>query len=181
LDRAAEAGGRDPGGELDRRVEVGRLVDEEAAERFLGRDERTVGRERLAVLHAHGRRRVGVLQAGPRRHARRLVDGLVVGVDLLLLVLRELGPFVGCDRGGRGALMDQQDVLQGGPPRGMGRPEERTATAEIDRSTTESLPARSAYGHAWSAARRISSMSIFFMASIALSARCARSGSGSFS
>ena len=68
---------------------------EVAAERLLDGDERPVGRQRLAVLHAHRRRRLGRLQLEARGDAGRLVDRLVVGVDGLLLVLGEARPRLG--------------------------------------------------------------------------------------
>ena len=48
LDRTAHTSRGDACGELDRSVEVVRLVEQVAAERFLDRDERPVGRQRLA-------------------------------------------------------------------------------------------------------------------------------------
>ena len=82
-------------GELDRGVEVVGLEEEVAAQRLLDGDERAVGGQRLAVLDADGRGRLGRLHPGSGGHARRLVDRLVVGVDRLLLVLREARPLLG--------------------------------------------------------------------------------------
>ena len=65
LDGAAEARRRDPRGELDRGVEVVGLEQEVAADGFLDLDERAVGGERLAILHANGGRRLGESQPIP--------------------------------------------------------------------------------------------------------------------
>ena len=59
LDRAAHPRRRDPGGQLDRGVEVVGLEEQVAADRLLDLDERAVGRQRPAVLHPDGRRRLG--------------------------------------------------------------------------------------------------------------------------
>ena len=56
---------RDPRGQLDRGVEVVGLEDEVAADRLLRLGERAVGDQRLAVLHAHGRRRLGRRSSTP--------------------------------------------------------------------------------------------------------------------
>ena len=49
LDRAADARGRNPRRQLDRRVEVVGLEEQVAPERLLGLDEGAVGGQRLAV------------------------------------------------------------------------------------------------------------------------------------
>ena len=75
LDRAAHPRGRDPRGELERRIEVVRLDHEVAAQVLLRVDERPVREQRLAVLDAHGRRgldRLQLLAADDARAARRI-------------------------------------------------------------------------------------------------------------
>ena len=62
LDRAAHPRGRDPRGDLERRIEIVRLDHDEAADVLLRVDERTVGEQRLSVLNAHGRRGLDRLQ-----------------------------------------------------------------------------------------------------------------------
>jgi hypothetical protein len=62
------------GWQLDRGVEVVGLEEEVAAERLLHGDERLVGGHRLAVLHAHGRGRLGDCISTP---------GLTPGVSLI--------------------------------------------------------------------------------------------------
>src|SRR5918996_2983681 len=110
LDGATHASRRDARGDLDRGVEVVGLEDEVAAQGLLDGDERPVGRQRLAVLNPHGGCRLGSLQPEARGDAGRLVDRLVVGVDRLLLVLRQAVPLLRPRRRGI-ALLDQQQVL----------------------------------------------------------------------
>src|SRR5438093_1249942 len=88
LDRA-RAGGRNAGGERDGLVEVLGLNHVEAPELFAGLGEGTVGRQGLAVLHAHGRRRGDRLQR-LSRHVVSVLAGpasvvYVLGEDLALL------------------------------------------------------------------------------------------------
>src|SRR5204863_2840085 len=94
LDRPAEPCGRDARGELDRGVQIVRLEDEEPADRLLDAHERADGDERLAVLHAYSRRVLGEAEGESGGDALGLVDRAVVGVDLLLLVLRQSRPLV---------------------------------------------------------------------------------------
>src|SRR4051794_34919183 len=54
LDRASEAGGRDLRRQIDGGIQIVGLVDEVTVEGFLGFDEWSVGRDRLAILHPHG-------------------------------------------------------------------------------------------------------------------------------
>ncbi len=158
LDRAAEPRGGNARRELDRRVEVVGLEDEVAAERLLDGDERAVRRQGLPVLHAHGRRQLGRLHPDARRHARRLVDRLVVGGDPLLLFRRQRGPSLLVVRRRGVALVDQHHVLHlvllldGSPMR-------RTGDAEMDTPTCRvALPrlerARPRRGRARGATRR---------------------------
>ena len=58
---------RDAGGQLDRSVEVAGLEQVVATERLLGLDERPVGRQRPAILHADRRRRGRRLKLCPGR------------------------------------------------------------------------------------------------------------------
>ena len=74
LDRAAHAGRRDPRGQLDRGVEVVGLEEQVAADGLLELDERPVGGQRLAVLHADRRRRRGLCSCWP---------GVTPGVSLI--------------------------------------------------------------------------------------------------
>ena len=105
LDRAAHAGRGDARGHLDRRVEVVGLEDEAAAEGLLDLDERAVGGQRLAVLDPHGGRVLGQAHRHAGGDAGRLVDRLVVGVDLLLLLLGQARPRLG--RSGAGSCPDR--------------------------------------------------------------------------
>src|SRR3954469_4907539 len=91
---AAQAGGRDAGGELDRRFQVVCLEEAVAADGLLELDERPVGGQRPAVPHAHGGRAVGAAHLLARGEAGGLVERLVVGVDAALLLLRERVPRV---------------------------------------------------------------------------------------
>ena len=87
-------------------------VEEEVpADGLLDLDERTVGRQGLAVLHPHGRGGLGDIQTEAGGDARGLVDRLVVGVDGLLLVLRQRRPVLGRPWRGGVDLVDQQHVL----------------------------------------------------------------------
>jgi hypothetical protein len=61
-DRTAHAGRRDAPCKLERRVEIVGLEHEEAAQRLLDGDERTVGSQCLGVLHADRGCRLGWLQ-----------------------------------------------------------------------------------------------------------------------
>ena len=92
LDGATIACRWDAGGHLDGRVEVVGLEDEPAADGLLHADERAVGCQDLAALDPHGGRVLGQAHRQPGGDARRLIDPLVVGVDLLLLVLGTARP-----------------------------------------------------------------------------------------
>src|SRR6185312_9956430 len=72
---------------------------------------RAVGDQGLAVLHPHRARRLGVRQREAGRHARRLVDRLVVRVDGVLLVLGQTAPLLGRAWRRGGALVDQEHEL----------------------------------------------------------------------
>ena len=59
---SAQTGGRDPRGEVDRGVQIGRLVEELAAKSLLDGDGRAIGGERRTPLDADGGGRLGALQ-----------------------------------------------------------------------------------------------------------------------
>src|SRR5262245_60309536 len=107
LDRTTHASGGDPGREVDRSVEVVRLVDEVAAQGFLRLDERAVGRQGPAVLHTHGRCRVCRMQLVVATDAWRLAEGQILAPDPLLLLVAHavvVGP-------GLAAGVDQQQIF----------------------------------------------------------------------
>ncbi len=93
LDRAVP-GARDPGGDRDRRVEVGRVDQVEAAEGLLRLRERTVGREDVAVADPDGRR-------GRRR--MECLAGLVLAARLDVAGERVVAPWSGRPRRPRAA------------------------------------------------------------------------------
>src|ERR687891_1137687 len=105
LNGAAHAGRRNTHGKGGRLVEVVRLEQEEAPDVLLGIDERAVAQERLAVLHAYGRRRLRALQLHSAENTRFLGKRLVLADDRLELVFRDVTGF-------RRAV-DQERVLHG--------------------------------------------------------------------
>src|SRR5215203_7202465 len=105
LNGAAHAGRRNACGKGRRLVEVVRLEQEEAPDVLLGIDERAVAQERLAVLHAYGRRRLRALQLHAVENTGFIGKRLVLTDDRLELVFRNVTGF-------RRAV-DQQGVLHG--------------------------------------------------------------------
>src|SRR5579875_1269612 len=106
LDGTAIARRWDASGHLDGRVEIVGLQDEPAADSLLHPDERAVRRQRLTAFDPHGGRVLRQTHRQPGGDTRRLVDSLVVGVDLLLLRFWQRGLSLK-----RGALIDQHDVF----------------------------------------------------------------------
>src|SRR5215204_950010 len=153
LDGTAHAGRRNACGNGRRLVEVVRLEQEEAPDVLLGIDERAVAQERLAVLHAHGRRRLRALQLHTVENTGFIGKRLVLGDDRLELVFRNVTDF-------RRAV-DQQRVLHGsllarvvlnpttnGPPLRGQRPAAAAATCRPARCSccstcSASVPPRS--------------------------------------
>src|SRR5919106_353023 len=105
LDGPAHAGRGNTGGERCRLVEIVRLEQVEAPDVLLGIDERAVAQERLAVLHAYGRRRLRALQLHAVENTGFIGRRLVLADDRLELVFRNVTGF-------RRAV-DQQRVLHG--------------------------------------------------------------------
>src|SRR5215207_4078976 len=152
LNGAAHAGRRNTRGKGRRRVDVLRLEQVEAPEVLLGVDERAVAQERLAVLHADGRRRLRALQLHAVENTGCIEDRLVLADDRLELVFRNVAEF-------RQAV-DQQRVLHGsllarvvsntttnGPPLRGRRPAAAAATcrrpSDGDRRALRPWPDRS--------------------------------------
>src|SRR5438876_1039822 len=81
-------------GTASSRVLVVSLVEAVAADRLLHLDERAIGGQRLAVLHAHGGRRLGVAHPDARGDAGGLVERLVGRVDRALLLVGEAIPLL---------------------------------------------------------------------------------------
>src|SRR5215216_2634042 len=105
LDGAAHAGRRNACGNGRRLVEVVRLEQEEAPDVLLGIDERAVAQERLAVLHAYGRRRLRAVQLHAVENTGFIGKRLVLADDGLQLFFRNVA---GCRR-----AVDQQRVPHG--------------------------------------------------------------------
>src|SRR5919106_5394596 len=105
LHGAAHAGRRNTRGESRRLVEVVRLEQEEAPDVLLGIDERAVAQERLAVLHAYGRRRLRALQLHAVEYTGLIGKRLVLADDRVEVVFRDVTGF-------RRAV-DQERVLHG--------------------------------------------------------------------
>src|SRR5919108_1701550 len=93
LNGAAHAGRRNTRGEGGRLVEVVRLEHVYAPEVLLGVDERAVAQERLAVLHADGRRRLRPLQLHAVENTGCIEDRLVLADDRLELVFGHVTDF----------------------------------------------------------------------------------------
>src|SRR5215213_4395646 len=93
LDRAAHAGRRNTRGNGRRRVEVVRLEQVDAPEVLLGVDERPVAEERLAVLHAHRRRRLRALELHAVENTGGIEDRVVLVDDRLELVFGKVPDF----------------------------------------------------------------------------------------
>src|SRR5947208_184752 len=94
LDGTTEAGRWHSGSDFDGRIEIIRLEHKPTTHGFLHSDERAIGGQGLAALDAHRGRVLGDTHGNAGGDAWDLVDRFVVGVDLLLLLLRELGPLL---------------------------------------------------------------------------------------
>jgi hypothetical protein len=99
LDGAAHTRGRNPRGDLERRVEIVDVDQVVAAEVFLRLDKRTVGEKRLSVFNADGGRGLDWVQLLTADDGRRLPDREVLADDRVLLILRQ--PLEFADRAAR--------------------------------------------------------------------------------
>src|SRR5205085_1378298 len=120
-------------------VEVVPLEHEVSAQRLLDGDERPIRRQGLAVVHADRGGRLGRVELEAGADAGGLVDRLVVGVDRLLLVLRQALPFLRRTWRRGGALMNQHQVLHRSLLRGAWSPRRRTVEWEMDTQHDKSV------------------------------------------
>src|SRR5262249_3970603 len=98
--------GRDARRDLEGRVEIVRLDEDEAAEVLFRIHERPIREKRLSVLDAHGGRGLDRLQLLASDHTGRLTDGAVVADDRVLFVRGQPRELIG-------VRVDLEQVLHG--------------------------------------------------------------------